>query len=225
MELSQRLRAVADLIIAGEPAADIGTDHCGLPVYLTENNICPFVIAGEKTKTSSAAAKRKISSLNLEDRISVRTGDGLAVLQPQEAATAIIAGMGGCNIIKILSDHPEITRSLRRIILQPQSDIPAVRAFLQENCWRITTEKVLFEAGIYYEIIAAERGTMTLSDAERLCGPVLLAENSRIFRECLQHRLSVAQSLLNQLDKKAAGERIAEIKAAVQIFEAALAVK
>ena len=222
MELSKRLQAAADLVIAGEIAADIGTDHCGLPVYLTENNICPFVIAGEKTKTSSAVAKRKISALCMEEKISVRMGDGLAVLQQDEAATAIIAGMGGYNIIKILSDNLDITSSLRRLVLQPQSDIPAVRNFLEQNGWQIIAEKLVSESGIYYEIIAAEHGKMNLSTIEQLCGPILLRESSSLFMEYLRHRLTMARSLLSKLDEKAAEKRIVEIKEEILTLQKAV---
>lgn len=36
MELSKRLRAVADLVTAGYQVADIGTDHAYIPIFLTE---------------------------------------------------------------------------------------------------------------------------------------------------------------------------------------------
>ena len=40
MELSKRLRAVADLVTAGYQVADIGTDHAYIPIFLTASRFC-----------------------------------------------------------------------------------------------------------------------------------------------------------------------------------------
>ncbi len=37
--LSKRLKAVADMVTEGNIAADIGTDHGYVPIYLIKNNI------------------------------------------------------------------------------------------------------------------------------------------------------------------------------------------
>ena len=44
-ELSKRLSAIAAMVDHGARFADIGTDHGYLPIYLTEQGICPSSIA------------------------------------------------------------------------------------------------------------------------------------------------------------------------------------
>ena len=45
VKLDDRLKAVAGLVLPGRVAADIGTDHNYLPVFLVQNGICQQVIA------------------------------------------------------------------------------------------------------------------------------------------------------------------------------------
>ena len=45
MELSKRLRAVADLVTAGYQVADIGTDHAYIPIFLTETGKTDYAVA------------------------------------------------------------------------------------------------------------------------------------------------------------------------------------
>ena len=45
MELSNRLKAVAGLVSAGNTVCDVGCDHGYVPIYLIQNGICGRVIA------------------------------------------------------------------------------------------------------------------------------------------------------------------------------------
>ena len=44
VKLSERLMLIAEQIKKNEIAADIGTDHGFLPMYLADESICPKVI-------------------------------------------------------------------------------------------------------------------------------------------------------------------------------------
>ena len=50
MELSKRLRAVADLVTAGYQVADIGTDHAYIPIFLTETGKTDYAVAMDVNK-------------------------------------------------------------------------------------------------------------------------------------------------------------------------------
>ena len=98
-----RLKTVAGFVRRGSRAADIGTDHAYLPVYLIRNNISPFVIAGDLRTGPLENARRSVCELNLEDYIELRQSDGLDNIKPDEADDIIICGMGGNLITDILS--------------------------------------------------------------------------------------------------------------------------
>lgn len=158
MKLGHRLKVIASMVPTGLTLADIGTDHAYLPIYLVEQNIVPCAIAGDVHQGPYLSAQNAVSSLQLEHRISVRLGNGLEVVKPGEADVVAIAGMGGATIIDILQSCPEVTRTVKRLILQPMIAASLVRKWLHIHGWQIVEEQLVEEEGKLYQIIAAEPG-------------------------------------------------------------------
>ncbi|MCL2678438.1 MAG: class I SAM-dependent methyltransferase, partial [Clostridiales bacterium] len=171
LKLTHRLLALAGLALPGKPAADIGADHGYLPAYLALNGICPLVIATDRAEGPLNSARALVQFLCLESRVKLRLGPGLSVLEPGEAATVILAGMGGGSIIDILEASSAVWGSAERLVLQPQKDAPALRRFLSKNGWRIVAEEIAQDGGFYYEMMAAEKGGQVLSEKESEFGP------------------------------------------------------
>ena len=185
IKLSNRLQAVARQIPAGLRVADVGTDHGYLPVYLVVNDIAPKVIASDRGKRPLDSARQLISLLSLENQIDVRLGDGLSVLQPDEAAVICLAGMGGVAIKEIISAGLPLAQAAKRLVLQPQRNVPAVRRFLVANGFKIVAEDLAEDDGFYYEIIAVEPGLMELTEQEADFGPLLLRDGHPLFKDFL----------------------------------------
>lgn len=174
VKLGPRMAAIAAMVSSGSRVADIGTDHAYLPIYLVTEGIIPSAVAGDVHQGPYCSALDTVNRLGLSGRIAVRFGDGLAVLSPGEADTAIIAGMGGLNIIDILSEQPEITRSLSRLVLQPMLAAGAVRRWLVDNGWHLVDEDLVEEEHRIYEIIVAEQGnTIEIEPVMYEIGPLL----------------------------------------------------
>ena len=185
IKLSNRLQAVARQIPAGSRVADVGTDHGYLPVYLVVNDIAPKVIASDRGKRPLDSARQLISLLSLENQIDVRLGDGLSVLQPDEAEVICLAGMGGVAIKEIISAGLPLAQAAKRLVLQPQRNVPAVRRFLVANGFKIVAEDLAEDDGFYYEIIAVEPGLMELTEQEADFGPLLLRDGHPLFKDFL----------------------------------------
>ncbi len=185
IKLSNRLQAVARQIPAGLRVADVGTDHGYLPVYLVVNDIAPKVIASDRGKRPLDSARQLISLLSLENQIDVRLGDGLSVLQPDEAEVICLAGMGGMAIKEIISAGLPLAQAAKRLVLQPQRNVPAVRRFLVANGFKIVAEDLAEDDGFYYEIIAVEPGLMELTEQEADFGPLLLRDGHPLFKDFL----------------------------------------
>ena len=122
-ELSKRLQAVADLVTPGMRLADVGTDHAYIPIYLTQNGLVPSAIAMDINKGPLERADTHILKHGLDGKIVTRLSDGLVNLKMEEADTMIAAGMGGGLVIHILNEDPAKTRSLKELVLQPQSEL------------------------------------------------------------------------------------------------------
>ncbi len=168
MELSNRMKAVAQMVPAGHIAADVGCDHGFVSVYLAQRGICPFVYAVDVRPGPLAGAKAHILESGLSDQIITVLSDGLqnvpvgkdAPLLPAcpGADVMIVAGMGGRLTVRILEGFPEKTAQLSWLILEPQSEVWLVRRWLRGNGFVITQEAMVLEEGKYYPVIRAQNG-------------------------------------------------------------------
>lgn len=174
MHLSKRLAAIAHFVPRSTQLADIGTDHAYLPIYLIQKYIINSAIAGEVNNGPYRAAQETLERFALQNKVSLRLGDGLSVLRPGEAETIVIAGMGGTTIINILSQQPLVAQSVQRFIIQPMIAAGLVRRWFVNHHWHIVAEELVAEEGRLYEIIVAEPGwSPQLEDVLYDIGPVL----------------------------------------------------
>lgn len=157
LKLSRRLQTIADYVTEGSRIADIGSDHAMLPVYLLQSNKCPSGIAGELNEGPYEAARKQAVDAGLSKRLSVRQGDGLAVLQPGEADTVTIAGMGGSLMSDILEAGAQAGKlsGVRELVLQPNVGEDIVRRWLHNHGWYLAEESIMEEDGKIYEIMRA----------------------------------------------------------------------
>jgi len=193
MELSLRLKAIASLVPAGSVPADIGTDHAYLPVELVKAGVCSRAIAGDIHRGPFLQALERVEKAGLADCISVRLGDGLAILQPGEADGIIIAGMGGQTLLQILAAGAEVLATCQYLILQPMTDVAQVRAELDGRGWFIDAENLVKEEGKFYQIIKYTRQPRTWDhpfpwEIACLLGPALLARRHPMLLDYL-HKL------------------------------------
>ena len=146
MQLSKRLRAVADLVPGGTVPADVGTDHAYIPIALVEEGKIPRALAMDINQGPLTRAEENIKAHGLEEKIETRLSDGLEKMKKGEADTVLIAGMGGLLTVRILSSKREVLGGAT-LVLQPQSDLPSVRGWLTEEGYAITAEDLVLEDG------------------------------------------------------------------------------
>lgn len=228
MELSKRLYAVAGLVTEGASVADIGTDHGYVPVYLAEKGIAFRVLAADINEGPLMRAKSYIEERGLTDRIEIRRSDGLLNIRPGEADTIIAAGMGGGLVIKILSEGAEVVRSLKNMILQPQSEIGKVRRYINEHGLRIAEEDMVKEEGKYYPMMRAVHGEPEPYEKwEYLYGKRLLEKCNPVLKEYLLREIELKEGILQRLREHAETEktmmRIEELSREIEYAGRALA--
>ena len=194
VQLSNRLLAAARMVTKGNIVADIGCDHAYTSIYLCQAGIAPRIIAMDVNKGPLVGAKAHVEEAGLTEQITIRLSDGLQKLLPGEADTVLLCGMGGLLMIKILSDYPEVTASMKELILQPQSEVGEVRKFLHKQGYEITREHMLKEDGKFYVMMRAvkcDRPQHYEKECEYLYGKLLLEEKNEVLSEYLdrEHRL------------------------------------
>lgn len=154
--LSLRMQQVADFVIPCRTAADVGCDHGYVSIYLLQHGIAERVIAMDVRRGPLSRAEQNRDAAKLQESMECRLSDGLDRLNPGEADVIIIAGMGGPLMIDILERGRKKGALAKQLVLQPQSDIPAVRRYLHKTGYAIVREAFLKEEGKYYTVFQAE---------------------------------------------------------------------
>lgn len=226
-ELSKRLQAVADLVTPGMRLADVGTDHAYIPIYLTQNGLVPSAIAMDINKGPLERADTHILEHGLDGKIVTRLSDGLVNLKMEEADTMIAAGMGGGLVIHILNEDPAKTRSLKELILQPQSELAKVRRYLEEHRFRIVAEDMVEEDGKYYPMMKLVHGEEApYSQEELYYGRLLLKTKNPILYQFLQREHTLKKRIADRLGDqtgKGAESRQKELQDELERIEHAIA--
>lgn len=226
-ELSKRLQAVADLVTPGMRLADVGTDHAYIPIYLTQNGLVPSAIAMDINKGPLERADIHILEHGLDGKIVTRLSDGLVNLKMEEADTMIAAGMGGGLVIHILNEDPAKTRSLKELVLQPQSELAKVRRYLEEHRFRIVAEDMVEEDGKYYPMMKLVHGEEApYSQEELYYGRLLLKKKNPVLYQFLQREHSLKKGIADRLGDqtgKGAESRQKELQDELERIEHAIA--
>lgn len=203
--LDKRLHTVSEMIVKAKPLADIGTDHAYLPIYLIKNGLVPFAIATDMPDGPYIRAANEVKKAGLMDKIEIRQGDGLKVIEAGEVYNIVIAGMGGETIARILEDDWQKTMSFEHFVFQPMSRPDMLRVFLAGKGWRLLDEKVVRENNRFFTVMSYEPGDKPyfLSPLEAEIGPVIL--KSKDYIPFLRYYLKKYCSIESEL-KKSEGE-------------------
>ena len=149
IRLSPRLQMVADFVPPCACAADIGTDHGYLPVWLLQNGVIQTAIAADIHVGPLANARKSAAAYDLEERVRFVQADGLQFPDAQAADVITIAGMGGETICAILAATPWL-RQGKRLVLQPQSKVQELTDWLWHNGFTIEDAALCRDAGKRY---------------------------------------------------------------------------
>ena len=232
MQLSPRLKLIADLVKPGSVLADIGTDHGYVPVYCVSKGICPKAIAMDVNSQPLEKAKENISKYGLEDFITTRLSDGLEALSAEEADSVVIAGMGGLLIMNILEQGAHLLGKDTQLLLQPMLAQKELRKYLYIHGFEITDEYVCREDDKFYNIISAklssDKGTV-LSSAENdrtiplsdlIIGKNIDKNSPDVYPEYLDYKIGVCSKIINglKMSKTDKTEELIEITAELEIF-------
>lgn len=216
MELSKRLQAVADLVSEGLVVADVGTDHGYIPIYLIETKKTPKAFAMDVNKGPLLRAKKHIAEHGLDACIETRLSDGVRALKKDECECVVVAGMGGALTIKIMEEGKDIFRNLKEFVLQPQSELQKVRAYLYQNAYSIVEENMVLDDGKFYPMFRVINSQSQEYHAIELCyGKLLLEQKNAVLKTFLEKEKAVKELILSNLEQSF-GEHIETRKKEIQ---------
>lgn len=153
MKLTKRLAAVCGELEKCDTFADVGCDHGYCTLYMLEKGLCRTAQISDISAKSLKKAQALLSAYIAEGRVCPVVCDGLAGVD-RGTEQVLIAGMGGEEIVKILSDGflPP------KLVLQPMKNAEKVRAFLLGRGYALLHDHTFYADKKFYDLIKAVKG-------------------------------------------------------------------
>lgn len=237
--LSDRMQTIVSMLLAetdsGAPvscAADIGCDHAFVSMACVEQGAAERMIAADVRRGPLRIAQDNIRDYGFEKSVETRLSDGFSNIKPGEISWAILAGMGGALMRRLLRAGEAHLRIGIGLLVQPQSEPELVRTCLTDYGYRIEDERFIQENGKFYTIIKAKKSAgrsvdiPMLTQTEAVYGPVLLQKGEPLYRLWLEEqrrKMTDIRAGLTGQSTEAAQQRCAELTQEISLLEDALA--
>jgi len=195
MKLTNRLAAIAAYAVSYKRVADVGTDHCYLPVWLLQSGKVKSVIASDINEGPLKRAKETAGQYGINKGLELVLSDGISHLDCNSIDAIIVAGMGGETITDILSGSNWVSDGKHALILQPMTKTEELTHWLSQNGMRVSDATLAEDDGEIYLILFAESGEYRPSAYELYAPRILLEKYDPLLREYLDRlirRLSLA---------------------------------
>lgn len=214
MELSKRLKRIAEHVDKCESVADIGTDHGYIPIYLVKEGICEKAIASDINKGPIEKAKVNVAFEGVSNKIKCLLGPGLNPLKVGEVNGVILAGMGGNLTRDILLADMDKVKKYDFIILQPAQNPEVLREFLYKNDYEIIDEDLIKDEGRFYELFKVKYNENSEKlvfedELEYEVSPLLREKGHPLFKEFIEEKINKCETILSFIkeDTEAAKKR------------------
>ena len=151
MKKTKRLLKLLELVPENSNVVfDVGCDHGILSALLITTGKAKKVYASDISKMSLEKTIKLKEELKISDKIECLVSNGLNDFDKTiKSDCVVIAGMGGNEIIKILSNISDFS-GYKTFLLQPAQDFYAVRKFLSKNKFEIIEDQIIEDKGKFY---------------------------------------------------------------------------
>ena len=154
MGYGKRIDTLCSLLTKAETFADVGCDHGYCSEYMLKNDLCGKAILSDVSKGSLAKAEALLAPY-------IRQGKAISVLSDgffgvsKDVEEVLIAGMGGSEIVSILSDE-KYGFMPKRFVFQPMHDSEKLRRYILKNGGYIEKD-FTFQDVKFYDVIVGGR--------------------------------------------------------------------
>ena len=156
--LSARLEMVLQLLRPCAVLADVGTDHALVPVAAVLRGVAQRAIAADLRDAPLLGARQHIERSGVADRVAVIKGNGLLPLVDKAVDAAVLAGMSGSLMVRLWDAAPHVLHTIEQLVVQPNQDLPLVRAWALRNGWHLRDERMLEVRGRFFTVCAFSKG-------------------------------------------------------------------
>jgi len=154
MGYGKRIDTLCSLLKRAKTFADVGCDHGYCSEYMLKNGLCDRAILSDISKGSLAKAEKLLAPYIRGGQAVSVLGDGFLGV-PKDVDEVLIAGMGGSEIVSILSDE-KYGFMPKYFVFQPMHDAEKLRRYILANGGYIERD-FTFEDGKFYDVICGGR--------------------------------------------------------------------
>ncbi len=200
IKLSNRLKKIAELVDFGATVIDVGTDHGYVPNFLCEKKISRDIIATDISKNSLEKSIELTKKMGNEKFIRNILANGIV---KENRDNIIIAGLGGIQIAEIILNSIEISKSAKKLILQPMQKTNILRRELNNMGFEIIDEEIIFEDDRYFEIIIVKFNgkKKSLDELDFYFSNILINKKDKVYLSYLSERKFELEKILNKINK------------------------
>ena len=149
-----RINKLCSYLCKCKTFADVACDHGYIAEYMLKNGLCESAVVSDISEKCLKKAEILLSNYISAGKCRAVCCDGLQKIDP-DTDCVMIAGIGGEEIIKILSEGfiPE------SFVFQPMKNAEALRGYLLNNGCFIETDDIFSDGKKYYFVIKGRKGS------------------------------------------------------------------
>ena len=150
----ERIQKLCSYLFKCKTFADVACDHGYIAEYMLKNKLCESAVVSDISEKCLKKAETLLSKYISAGNCRAVCCDGLKMID-SDTDCVMIAGIGGEEIIKILSEGfiP------KAFIFQPMKNADTLRAYLLKNNCFIQTDDIFSDGKKYYFVIKGQHGS------------------------------------------------------------------
>ena len=198
--MTDRLTKIFEKIPSCQTFADIGCDHGYVAKALIKSGKAKKVIISDISAKCLLKAEELLAE-EIEQGVAVSVvSDGFEKVGNTDVA--LIAGMGGEEICKIIENAHALPKTL---VLQPMKNCDKVRLCAVKAGYKVVYDQVFYSASKFYDLIVLSEGQDSLTQEEIEFGRTNVSQRPKAFIDMISRDLEKLNGyLLNpSLDEKA----------------------
>lgn len=208
--MTDRLNKIFTVLKKCSVFADIGCDHGYIAKAMLDSGKCDKVIISDISEKCLSKARDLLGDYAAQNRVDSVVSDGFEKISACDQA--LIAGMGGEEIMAIIESAKLQNKLPEKLVLQPMKNCDKVRLCAVNAGYKIESDKIFKSGGKFYNLIVLSFGKDALTEEEIAFGRDNVRDLPEDFKEMIAieiNKLNIAkqnpalsQNAREQIDEK-----------------------
>ena len=201
--MTERLEKIFSVLPSCEVFADVGCDHGYLAKAMLDSGKCRRAIVSDISAKCLKKAQDLLCDYIADGTAESVVSDGFKSVK--KCDLALIAGMGGEEIVSIINSAPFLPEKL---VLQPMKNPQKVRLTVVQAGYKIVSDFTFFSLDKYYDLLVLERGKDSLTNEEIEFGRTNILQRPDGFIRFIKEKIKKYEEILSsdKLGEKARRE-------------------